>query len=138
MNFEPKIKELLNKRGIRTEEEIAEFISPAPQKTYDPFLLLNMEAGVDQILSVIDSGGRICIYGDYDADGVTSVVILTEVLSQLTDNLTYYIPSRFGEGYGLNRGAIDRIRADGVDLIVTVDCGSVDCDEVDYAKSLGL
>ena len=138
MILEPRIKELLNKRGVRTKEEIEEFISPAPQKTYDPFLLLNMEAGVDQILSAIDSGGRICIYGDYDADGITSVIVLTEILSQLTDNLTYYIPSRFGEGYGLNMSAIDKIRADGVDLIITVDCGSVSCDEVEHAKALGM
>ena len=61
-----------------------------------------MEEGVDLILSAIDEGERICIYGDYDADGITSTAVLMEVLSNLTDNLTYYIPSRFDEGYGLN------------------------------------
>ena len=138
MNLHPKIKEILNNRGIAGDSEISEFLSDKPQKTYDPFLLLNMEEGVDLILSAIDEGERICIYGDYDADGITSTAVLMEVLSNLTDNLTYYIPSRFDEGYGLNCKAIDRIKADNVNLIVTVDCGSVSYDEVEYAKSLGL
>ena len=138
MNIHPKIKEILNNRGIAGDSEISEFLSDKPQKTYDPFLLLNMEEGVDLILSAIDEGERICIYGDYDADGITSTAVLMEVLSNLTGNLTYYIPSRFDEGYGLNCKAIDRIKADNVNLIVTVDCGSVSYDEVEYAKSLGL
>jgi len=138
MNLQPKLIELLNKRGIESDEDIREFLSDKPQRTYDPFLLLNMEAGVDLILSAIEEEKRICIYGDYDADGITSTVILMEVLSNLTENLTYYIPSRFDEGYGLNCKAIDTIKKDGTDLIVTVDCGSLSCDEVEYAKSLGM
>ena len=138
MKLQPKILELLNKRGICTEEEIDEFLSDKPQKTYDPFLLLNMEAGVDFILSSIEENERICIYGDYDADGITSTAVLMEVLSQLTKNLTYYIPSRFEEGYGLNCEALKKIKENGVDLVVTVDCGSVSCAEVEYAKEIGL
>ena len=138
MEIDRKIIELLHKRGLETDEEIAEFLSDKPKETYDPFLLPDMEEGVDLILSACDNDEKICIYGDYDADGVTSTVILTEVLSQLTDNLIQYIPSRFDEGYGLNRSAIDTIKAAGADLIVTVDCGSVSVDEVEYAKSIGL
>lgn len=138
MNLQPRVIELLNKRGIRTEADIAEFLSDKPQKTYDPFLLLNMEAGVDFILSAIEDGERICIYGDYDADGITSTAVLMEVLSHLTDNLTYYIPSRFEEGYGLNCGALDKLKASGVGLVITVDCGSVSCEEVEHAKDIGL
>lgn len=130
--------ELLNKRGINTPEDIAEFLSDKPKKTYDPFLLLNMKEGVDLLLNEIKDGTKICIYGDYDADGVTSVCILSHVLSMLTDNFTYYIPSRFEEGYGLNKDAIDKLKADGTCLIITVDCGSVSFDEVEYAKSIGL
>ncbi|MDQ9869386.1 DHH family phosphoesterase, partial [Acinetobacter baumannii] len=74
----------------------------------------------------------------YDADGITSTAVLMEVLSHLTDRLTYYIPSRFDEGYGLNCGALDKIKADGADLVVTVDCGSVSCVEVEHAKKIGL
>ncbi|MFQ9894529.1 MAG: DHH family phosphoesterase, partial [Emergencia sp.] len=115
MNLQPKFLELLNKRGLHTEEEITEFLSAKPQKTYDPFLLLNMEAGVDFLLSSIENDEMICIYGDYDADGITSTAVLMEVLSHLTDRLTYYIPSRFEEGYGLNCKALDKIKAAGVD-----------------------
>lgn len=132
------LKDILNKRGISSEEDISEFLSDRPRKTYDPFLLLNMEAGVDLLLSEINSGKRICIYGDYDADGVTSVCILSHVLGMLTDNFTYYIPSRFSEGYGLNMEAVSRIKDDGADLIITVDCGSVSYEEVEYAKRLGM
>lgn len=134
----PIIREILNKRGIIEEADIIEFLSEKPNLTYDPFLLKNMDAGVDFLLSSIKQNRKICIYGDYDADGVTSVSLLLEVLSGLTDNLTYYIPSRFDEGYGLNKDAIDLIKAQGAELILTVDCGSVSYEEVEYGKSIGI
>lgn len=132
------IKQILNKRGITDGEEIAEFLSPNPTLTYDPFLLDGMQAGVDLLLSVAESGGRICIYGDYDADGVTAVTVMACGISRVTDNWFYYIPSRFDEGYGLNMQAIDRIKEQKADLIITVDCGCVSEKEVEYAKSEGI
>ena len=129
---------ILSKRGIETTEDISEFLSDKPQKTYDPFLLLNMEAGVDLLLSEIKKGTRLCIYGDYDADGVTSICILSHILRMLTDNFTYYSPSRIEEGYGLNTEAIKKISEDGVGMLITVDCGSTSYDEIEYAKKLGL
>ena len=138
MKLQPEIIKLLNKRGIKTEEEISEFLSDKPQKTYDPFLLLNMEAGVDLVLSAIENEEKICIYGDYDTDGITSTSLLLDVLSHLTDKLSYHLPSRFKEGYGLNCNALKEIRESGVSLVITVDCGSVSPVEVDYAKSIGL
>lgn len=140
MNLNPFIIELLRKRGITTEEDICEFLSDKPQKTYDPFLLADMEAGVDLILSETKKNARICIYGDYDADGITSASLMLSILAHLTrkENLSYYIPSRFEEGYGLNKEAIENIADAGCDLLITVDCGSVSYDEVEYAKSLGL
>ncbi len=136
----PIIIELLRKRGVTDEEDIKEFLSDKPKKTYDPFLLADMAAGVDLILSKVRDGDKICIYGDYDADGITAISLLYQVLSHLTDTekLSYYIPSRFDEGYGLNNEAIDAIKADGTGLIVTVDCGSVSYDEVEHAKHIGL
>lgn len=121
----PIILEILHDRGYNSETEIQEFLSTRPRKTYDPFLLLNMAEGVDLVLSAIESDERICIYGDYDADGVTATSILLEFLSNLTSNLSYYIPSRFDEGYGLNKAAMEKISKAGVDLVITVDCGSV-------------
>ena len=132
------VRELLNKRGVSEEKDILEFLSEKPKKTYDPFLLLNMEAGVDLILSTIKNKDNICIYGDYDADGITSAAVMLEILSHLTDRLEYYIPSRFDEGYGLNKEAIEKIKNRGCKLIITVDCGSVSFEEVELAKELDL
>lgn len=137
-NINPIVLRLLEKRGITGDSEIREFISDRPKKTYDPFLLPDMEAGVDLILDAIDNQQKICIYGDYDADGVTSVGILMDFLGHLTDKVDYYIPNRIEEGYGLNCEAIRKIGADGTDLIITVDCGSVSYDEVNLAKELGM
>ena len=140
MNINPIIKKLLQNRGIDSEEDIIEFLSDKPKKTYNPFLLPDMEAGVDLILSEIEKKSNIWIYGDYDADGITSTSLMLNVLSHLTDKdkLNYYIPSRFEEGYGLNKDAICEIASKGCNLLITVDCGSVSYDEVEYAKSLGL
>ncbi|MDD3170015.1 MAG: single-stranded-DNA-specific exonuclease RecJ, partial [Eubacteriales bacterium] len=134
----PMIREILKHRGVTEEADILEFLSEKPSLTYDPFLLKNLEAGVDFLLSAIKQNKKICIYGDYDADGVTSISLLMEILSNLTENLTYYIPSRFDEGYGLNKDAIELLRSQGTDLILTVDCGSVSYEEVEYGKSLGI
>ena len=134
------ILKLLHKRGIESQEDIEEFLSLSPRRTYDPFLLKNMEEGVALILEEAVKGSRICIYGDYDADGITSTTLMLSVLSHITDpgQVDYYIPSRFEEGYGLNKDAIQQIYEAGFDMILTVDCGSVSYDEVEYAKSLGM
>ena len=132
------ISEIMKVRGITSPEDIEEFLSPKPQRTYDPFLLDGMKAGVELLISMAEEGRRICIYGDYDADGVTSVTVMACGVSRLTDNWFFYIPSRFDEGYGLNRIAIDKIKAKGAELIITVDCGCVSKGEVEYAQSLGI
>ena len=80
----PVIAMILKKRGIDTEEKIREYFAPVPRLTYDPFLMKNMDQVCDRILKATDEKERICIYGDYDADGVTSVTLLIEYLSQLT------------------------------------------------------
>ncbi len=132
------IQQILESRGIISEPEIREFLSLKPQETFDPFLLKNMDQAVNVIIDSVKKNQRICIYGDYDADGVASICLLLEFLSYLSKNVTYYIPSRVDEGYGLNMEAIDLIKKDGVDLIITVDCGSTSFHEVAYAKSLGM
>ncbi len=137
-NIPKPIIDVLANRGIVGEAELKEYFSNSPKLTYDPFLLKNMEAGVDLILNNIDNKEKILIYGDYDTDGITSTALMLKFLGKLTDNLEYYIPSRFDEGYGLNKGAIDKINKMGAKLLITVDCGSVSKTEVDYAKSLGI
>ena len=140
MKLNPTIIKLLNNRGIVAEEDIEEFLSDKPQKTYDPSLLEDISAGVDLILSEIERGSKICIYGDYDADGITSTSLMLSILGHLMprEKLDYYIPSRFEEGYGLNMEAVRHIRERGADMIITVDCGSVSEEEVSYAQELGM
>lgn len=142
MTFENKqvpetILEILRSRGIE-DEMFEEFFSSRPRLAYDPFLLANMRAGVDLLLDAIDSGKRIVIYGDYDVDGITATSLLMKVIGTLTDNVTYYIPSRLDEGYGLHKESIDRIHENGGEFIVTVDCGAVSKEETAYAHSLGI
>lgn len=137
MTIHPKILEIIGSRGI-VEEMMDEFFSSKPKLAYDPFLLANMREGVDSLLDAVDAGKRIVIYGDYDVDGITSTALLMKVIGTLTGNLTYYIPSRLDEGYGLHREAIDRIHEDGGEFIVTVDCGSSSAEETAYAHSLGI
>lgn len=136
------ILELLKKRGITDEAQVAEFLSLKPTLTYDSTLLKDLEAGVDLILEEAKSGSKICIYGDYDADGVTATTLMLSVMrhlipkEEIESRLGYYIPSRFDEGYGLNMEAIESLHREGYNLIITVDCGSVSYDEVEYAKSI--
>ena len=134
------IQRLLENRGIHGEENIAEFLSETPKKTYDPFLMANMREGVDLLLREAEKGTRICVYGDYDADGITSTTLMLSILRYVTKpgQVDYYIPSRFDEGYGLNKEAIRQISEEGFRMILTVDCGSVSYSEVEYGKSLGM
>ena len=136
-DLQPKILEIIRSRGIE-EGDIEEFLSPKPRLAYDPFLLANMREGVDLLLKAVDEGKRIVIYGDYDVDGITSTALLMKVIGSLTDNVTYYMPSRLDEGYGLHRESIDRIIEDGGEFILTVDCGSSSKDETEYAHSRGI
>lgn len=140
MQLSSTLTKLLHQRGITGEDEIAEFLSQKPRRTYDPSLLADADAGVDFILQEIEKGSRICIYGDYDADGITATSLMLHVLRYLVppERVGYYIPSRFEEGYGLNREALGQIAERGYQAVITVDCGSVSAAEVAYAKALGL
>ncbi len=137
-DIHPLIQSILIQKGIREIKDMVEFLSDKPKKTYDPCLMKNMDESVGIILNAVRHKRNIWIYGDYDVDGLTSVGLLTEVLSCLTERVFYYIPSRMEEGYGLNREALDMIKNRGADLVITVDCGAVSIDEVQYAKEIGL
>jgi len=133
------IENILRSRGIVTPEDIEEFLSDKPKKTYDPFLIKNMNEAVKKIIYHLDNNSKIIIYGDYDVDGVTSTALLTEFFQYITDNVDYYIPNRFSEGYGMNKEAIKHIKeVMNGDLIITVDNGVSSFSEVEYAKEIGL
>lgn len=131
------IIQIIKDRGVE-DSKIEDYLSDTPQVTYDPFLLPDLKGAAQLLIDTAKAGKRICVYGDYDADGVTSTTLLYVVLKYLTDNVCYYVPSRFTDGYGLNNAAIDKIKEDGVSLLITVDCGSTSPGEVEYAKSLGM
>lgn len=133
----PILAMLLQIRGITVREEIEDFLQN-DSVIASPFEIMDMKKGADRILSAIDNNELICVYGDYDADGVTSTALLYSYLQTAEANVMYYIPSRENEGYGMNRNAVDILAEKGVRLIVTVDNGIAAVDEVDYANSLGI
>ena len=128
---------LLDIRGITDDRDIEDFLY-GDTLTASPFEIKDMDKAVERIQAAIEYCERICIYGDFDADGVTSTALLYSYLSDIGADVIYYIPSREEEGYGMNRGAVSKIRERGVKLIVTVDNGVAAVDEVAYAKSLGI
>lgn len=128
---------LLSIRGINTYEEIEKFLYDEDDFD-DPFLLADMDKATKRIFSALENKERICIYGDYDADGVTSTALLYSYLMSVKADVTYYIPSRETEGYGMNIGAVDKIADTGATLIITVDNGVSALEQIDYALSLGI
>lgn len=137
-NISPIVQKILISKGIKSKEDMEEFLSIKPKKTYDPFLLKNMTEIVDIIIEHINTKKNIWIYGDYDVDGICSIALMVDFLSRFTKNLNYYIPLREEEGYGLNCDAIREIKENGGDLIITVDCGSTSVKEVELAHELGM
>lgn len=128
---------LLEIRGISSEEEVEALLNGAGALS-DPFLMKDMEKAVARIRRAIDEFERIAVYGDYDADGVTATAMLFSYLEAVGADVLYYIPQREGEGYGMNRHAVETLHGQGVKLIITVDNGISSVDEVAYARELGL
>lgn len=133
----PILAMLLQIRGITKQEEIEDFLQN-DSVIASPFEIKDMQKGADRILTAIDNSEPICVYGDYDADGVTSTALLFSYLETVGANAMYYIPSREAEGYGMNKDAIDKLAEKGIKLIITVDNGIAAVDEIDYANSLGI
>ena len=133
------ILQLLFNRGLASQEEIDHFLNPQYEDLHDPFIFRDMEKLVSRIRQAVNSGDSIFIYGDYDADGVCSSALLAETLRTVgVKKVDVYIPHREREGYGLNNPAIDYIASQGAKLIITVDCGSSNVAEVEYAQLKGL
>ena len=129
---------ILVNRGIDNEEKIRQFLEPTRQDFYNPYLMKDMEIAVERIVKAIESQEKVIIYGDYDVDGITSTTVLKKFLKDLGLEVSYYIPNRLNEGYGLNNKAIEKIVNEGYSLMITVDCGISAIEEIDYANSLGL
>jgi len=138
IKFPPILKQILFNRGLGSYEEAKLFLEAKPVSNNDPFQLFGMQATVERIQYALDHQEPIVIYGDYDVDGVTATALLVQALEGLGANVRGYIPNRFDEGYGLNKDALDSLRADGVKLVITVDCGIRSPNEALHARTIGL
>ena len=136
--FLPIEQEILYRRGLRSNADAEAYLSGTGSEEHDPFLMLGMENAIHRLVEAIQSGERIVVYGDFDADGVSATVLLVETLREVGADVQHYIPSRFEEGYGLNIEALSKIRDQRAGLVITVDCGVRAVNEIEYAESLGL
>jgi single-stranded-DNA-specific exonuclease len=138
LNVDPAVARLLCQRGLGEAERASRFLNPSLDHLHDPMALADMRVAVDRILGAIARRERIAIHGDYDVDGVTSTVILRRALELLGADVGHFIPERLRDGYGLQPAAIDRLHADGVALVVSVDCGIRGADAARRARELGV
>ncbi|GKS80926.1 single-stranded-DNA-specific exonuclease [Ligilactobacillus pabuli] len=132
------VVEILIRRGYETAEKITQFLKPNLSQLNDPFLLHDMQKACERIKKAITSEEKIVVYGDYDADGLTSTSIMYEALLQLGADVRYYIPDRFTDGYGPNLKVYQRLISEGTGLIVTVDNGVSGNEAVNYAQQHGV
>lgn len=129
---------LLLNRGIDTYEKIRSFVYTGIDSLCDPYEITGICKAVSRIKTAAESNEKVTVYGDYDVDGITSSALLKDALSHIGINADIYIPNRLDEGYGLNKSAIDKIKANGTTLIITVDTGITAVDEVDYGMGRGI
>ncbi len=138
LSVSPVIITLLFNRGITSDKEITAFLSKSMQTVHNPMLLPDMEKAVIRIVAALENNEKICIYGDYDVDGITSTVLMYKYLLAHGADVSYYIPDRITEGYGINIKAINKISKTGCKLIITVDCGITAVGETELAKAQGM
>lgn len=134
LSVSPFVAQLLWHRGIRTVEEAKHFLYDSVTELLDPFLMKDMRVAVDRIQRAIDQHESIVIYGDYDVDGITATSLLTRFFRALGAKVSYYIPERQSEGYGLNLEALEHLIEQKTDLVITVDCGISSYDIVEEVK----
>lgn len=138
----PGVGELVGRvlaaRGIVGEAAAREFLRWDPELFQDPFRLKDMDKAVARLERAMEKGETIAVYGDYDVDGVTSTCLLFDFFRKKGAKALWYIPRRLEDGYGLNQSGLDALKAQGAEVVVTVDCGITAVDEVEYAKGLGM
>ncbi|MBQ5893786.1 MAG: single-stranded-DNA-specific exonuclease RecJ, partial [Rikenellaceae bacterium] len=135
----PVLANLLVQRGIDTNEKASRFFNPRLEELHDPFLMKDMDRAVERIERAVKNREKIMVYGDYDVDGTTAVALVYTFLRRLGhDNLRFYIPDRYNEGYGVSIKSIDYAASKGVSLVITLDCGIKASEKVAYAKEKGI
>lgn len=135
----PLVRDILMKRGYEKPEDVAAFLNPNyDEQMHDPFLMKGMKPAVDRIMTAVEKKQSIVIYGDYDIDGITASTVMVETIKNLGHEARSYIPDRFEEGYGINHDALEKLKSEKVDLVITVDCGITSFKEVAWAMENGL
>ncbi|MGZ3814631.1 MAG: single-stranded-DNA-specific exonuclease RecJ, partial [Mucilaginibacter sp.] len=138
LTIDTVLSTLLIQRGITNYEDARHFFRPDLRHLHDPFLMADMERAIERIETAISSGEKILIYGDYDVDGTTSVAVVYSFFHKLYDNIEYYIPDRYREGYGISTDGIDYAANNGFSLVIALDCGIKSVDKIAYANTLGV
>ena len=138
LGIHPSLCALLIQRGIKTFDEAKRFFRPDKNLIHDPFLMKGMAEAVTRIGEAFGNGERIMIYGDYDVDGTTAVAMVYSFFLDFYENLVYYIPDRYEEGYGISFKSIDHAKEEGITLIIALDCGIKAVKKVAYAKEKGI
>lgn len=138
--FPPILEHLIRQRGLPTGDDLDGFLNPRLRDLSDPFLIPDMGLAVERLLQAADRGEEVCIFGDYDVDGVTSIALMRRILRAYGLEPRHFIPRRSSEGYGLSEAAIERCLAEGPkpDLLVTVDCGTVSIAEIALLRERGI
>ena len=139
MGIPNELANLLVQRGITTSNEATRFFNPKLSDLHDPFLMKDMDKAVERVDEAVKNGEKIMVYGDYDVDGTTAVALVYTFLRQIGhNNLTFYIPDRYTEGYGVSVRSIDIAAKQGVTLVIALDCGIKAVEKVEYAKQKGI
>jgi single-stranded-DNA-specific exonuclease len=138
LGLHPTVARLLCMRGFGNPDEASRFLNPSLEHLHDPFRLADMDRAVVRLEQALARKEPIAIHGDYDVDGITSTVILRRTLELLGGTVSHFIPERLKDGYGLQPAAIDRLHAEGVSVIVSVDCGIRGADAARRARELGV
>jgi len=138
LKISPLLAALLSRRGVSSFEEAREFFRPELSMLHDPFLMQDMDLAIERIEAALESDERIMIYGDYDVDGTTSVALVFSFFNKLYENMEYYIPDRYDEGYGVSTQGIDYAAKQRVSLIICLDCGIKANEKIAYAKEQNI
>ncbi|MCC6700659.1 MAG: single-stranded-DNA-specific exonuclease RecJ [Fluviicola sp.] len=137
LKVSPLMATILAQRGLTTHASIRSFFNPPLTELHDPFLMLNLDRAVNRLEEAIQNQQHIVVYGDYDVDGTTAVALVFSILKNYTD-VSYYIPDRYEEGYGLSFQGIDKALERGASLLIALDCGIKEVEKVAYANEKGL
>jgi len=137
-NLDLSLVDLLVQRGIDTFDKAKTYFSPNLDNLHDPFLMKDMQKAVSRLEIALAEKQKILIYGDYDVDGTTSVSLVYTFLQEYVENIDYYVPDRYNEGYGISTKAIDFASEKNIALIIALDCGIKAVDKIDYANSKNI